>query len=84
MPIVQIGYVRGGGATNDQNTDLQRIALNCAGRAPDWGRSTATAGSDYLWRGTVDAVQKVSGKHHEVKPVGDDREGKSPAIDIET
>lgn len=31
MPVVQIGYVRGGGATNDQNTDLQRNALNCAG-----------------------------------------------------
>lgn len=29
MPIVQIGYVRV--SANDQNTDLQRNALNCAG-----------------------------------------------------
>ncbi|VUC77919.1 Min [Salmonella sp. NCTC 11881] len=28
-PVVQIGYVRV--STNDQNTDLQRNALNCAG-----------------------------------------------------
>ncbi len=38
---------------------FQKVSILSSCFETDWGRSTATADSDYLWCGVVDAVQKV-------------------------